>query len=222
MNILLSILFYLYMSIGVFSLIEIIIDYKISNWWTRRKQKLQPLKPPFKTRIKDSINCLFKRLRRQKVSKKKVLDLTLHKEGMETVLHIKAAKEIEDYFRRASVKQCARKSGEKTETSGKWLSAEGEGLEFYVKNEQLSNKVSSYGPIMDNFGNGLMDGDKINLALLRLVGISDDEGITVKTDDLLGFEEMKSYVNLLGQWTKAFYEENLRDGDLSATVTFEV
>ncbi len=156
------------------------------------------------------------------MSKKTVLDLTLHKEGMESVLHLKAAEEIEEYFRKASVKQCAKKSGEKTETSAKWLDEDGDGLEFYVKNEQLSDKVNSYGPIMDNFGNGLMDGDKINLALLRIVGISSDEGVTVRTDDLLGFEEMKTYTNLLGQWTKSFYEENLRGGDLRATVSFEV
>lgn len=153
--------------------------------------------------------------------RKKVLDLTLKKEGMETVLHIKAAKEIEDYFKKASVN--GKRTGQKTETSEKWLDKNDEGLEFYIKNEKLSNKVGSHGPIMDNFGNGLIaDDGRINLALLRIVGISGEDGVTVKTDDLLGFQEMREYIENLANWTKSFYEENLRDQDLSATISFEL
>lgn len=152
--------------------------------------------------------------------RKKVLDLTLEKVGMDSVLHIKAAKEIEDFFKKASVKS---DKSAKTETSTKWVDKEDDGIEFYVKNEKLSNKVGGYGAIMDNFGNGLMEGDgKINLAILRIVGISSEEGVTIKTDDLLGFQEMRQYIENLAGWTKAFYEENLRDQDISASVTFEV
>lgn len=154
------------------------------------------------------------------MTKKKAVELTLHKEGMDTMLHIKAAKEIEDFFKRASAK--SGKSA-KTEVSEKWLDQESEGIEFYVKNEKLSNRVANYGPIMDNFGNGLMDTEgRINLALLRIVGISGEDGVTIKTDDLLGFQEMKEYISLLAEWTKAFYNENLRDQDLSAVITIEV
>lgn len=152
-----------------------------------------------------------------KMSKKNVLDLTLKKEGMESVLHIKAAKEFEDFFKKAAKK----KSSSYTETSNKWLNEDGEGLEFYIKNEKLNNKVSNYGPIIDNFGNGLVEDDgRINLAILRIVGISD--GVTVKTNDMLSYQEVSEYIQKVASWGKAFYEENLRDGDLSATVNFEV
>lgn len=162
----------------------------------------------------------FGRNKEKKIMRKKVLDLTLHKEGLDTVLVIKAAKEIEDFFKKAS-----NKSGRsaKTETSAKWLDKEGDGLEFYVKNEKLSNKVEAYGPVMDNFGNGLMDSDgRINLALLRIVGISGENGVSIKTDDLLGFQETRQYIEQVAQWTKSFYEENLRDQDLTATISFEI
>ncbi len=157
---------------------------------------------------------------KEKIMRKKVLDLTLEKRGMETVLHLKAAKEIEDFFKKASAK--SGKSA-KTETSSKWRNGENEGLVFYVKNEQLTGRVEGYGPVMDNFGNGLTDNEgKINLALLRIVGISSENGVTVKTDDLLGFQETKQYIEDMANWAKSFYEENLRDQDLVASVSFEV
>ena len=167
----------------------------------------------------NKINTLFKRERR--TVKKKVLSLTLHKEGMETVLNIKAAKEIEDFFRNSA--KPTKRSDPETETSKKWLDKDDEGLEFYKKNEKLGGRVASYGRILDNFGNGLLgDNGEINLALLRIVGISSEDGVSVKTEDLLGYQEMKEYIEKLAQWTKAFYEENLRDQDLSAEITFEV
>jgi hypothetical protein len=170
--------------------------------------------------IKKLIKSLF-RGKEKKMAKKQAIALTLRKDGMETVLHIKAAKEIEDFFNRAS--RASKRSAPEIEVSKKWLDKNEGGLEFYKKNEKLSNKVSQFGPVMDNFGNGLMDeSGRINLALLRIVGVSEDDGVTIKTEDLLGFQEMKSYIEKLAEWTKAFYEENLRDQELSATITFEL
>lgn len=155
-------------------------------------------------------------------SKKKVIDLTLEKRGMETVLKIKAAKEIEDFFRKASIKTGPGTSP-KTEVSNKWVDKNDEGLVFYLKNEKLSGKVSRYGNVMDNFGNGLLDDSgRFNLAILRIKGISDEDGVTIKTDDLTGYQEIREYIEKVAGWTKSFYEENLRDQELSASISFEV
>lgn len=151
--------------------------------------------------------------------KRKVIDITLKKEGMESVINLKVSPEIEDYFKRASQK--VSKTGY-TETSNKWFDAEGEGLEFYKKNEKLSDKVESYPDVMDNFGNGIMEGNRINLALLRIVGISGEDGVSIKTEDLLGHEEANVYVQKLADWVVQFYQNHLRDHSLSASITLEL
>lgn len=166
------------------------------------------------------INNKIKINKRKEIMRKRVIDLALHKDGLENYLTIKVVPEIESYFKRASVKQ---DELDNIEVSGKWVDSEGKGLVFYKKNEKLSGKVQGYGPVMDNFGNGLTDDSgRINLALLRIVGISEGDGVTVKTDDLLGYEETKMFIEQLGTWTAKFYEEHLRDQDITASVTFEV
>lgn len=158
--------------------------------------------------------------RRKYMSKKRVLDVSLHKEGLKTYLKLKAAPEIEDYFRRAAENEFGIDAKEQ---SSKWRNESGSGLVFYKKSEKLSNKVTNYGPIMDNFGNGLLDNaGRVNLALLRIVGISREDGVTISTEDLLGYEETRLYIEGLASWAKSFYEENLRDQDFTASVTFEV
>lgn len=158
--------------------------------------------------------------------KKKAIELTLSRNGLDVVLDAKAAPEIEEFFRKASLEgenfdddsNPSREDG-MSKTSKKWLDKEGEGLEYYVKNRKLSSKVDGY-RIMDNFGNGLVEGEKINVAFLRCVGISN--GISIRTTDLLSFEEMKDYIERLANWTREFYEANLITNQVTATVTVEI
>lgn len=166
---------------------------------------------------------------KRKKMKKEVISLNLKRVGLETLLTIKASPEIEEFFKRAASNRDEvrrRDNGQETntatQTSSNWKDADNNGLLFYTKNEKLSNKVSGYSSVIDNFGNGLMDNDNINLALLRVVGISNPEGKTVKTTDLLSYEEMKTYTEELALWTKAFYENHLRSQELSASITLEV
>lgn len=198
------------------------VEMKSSIIRAFKKTKALTLKQLYrkcKKQIKKLINKIL--LREQKdIMRKRILNISLIKHGLDQVLKLKAEPEIEDYFRRAAQKQ---NESEFTEVSNKWKDAEGNGLTFYIKNEKLSNKVSGFTPIMDNFGNGLMDnGNRINLALLRIKGISEGDGVSIKTDDLLGHEETKQYIEMLGSWTKGFYEENLRDQEITASITFEV
>jgi hypothetical protein len=162
--------------------------------------------------------------------RKEIINLNLSKQGMTSLLRIKVAEEIEDYFRKASLRdgetgsdnRSRRSTRGNTDVSEKWLDESGEGLEFYKKNVKLSNKVSRYTQVIDNFGNGLIDDGRLNLALLRVKGISEGDGVSIKTDDLLGYAEMQEYITQLSSWTKAFYEDHLRDQDIVAKVTFEV
>jgi len=151
--------------------------------------------------------------------KRKVIDITLRKEEMDSFINIKVSPEIETYFRKAAEKVDRRNS---TEVSNKWFDENGDGLSFYKKNEKLSSKVENYPDVMDNFGNGLMDSHRINLALLRIVGISGEDGVTIKSDELIGHEEANAYVQKLADWTVQFYQTHLRDHSLSASVTLEL
>lgn len=211
--------------IEIIALLWMVITSLDDVFGKRLKQKTKSLYGTIKALTPKRIYRRTKKLinfrkKENKIMRKRVLDLSLEKHGLDQVLKIKAAPEIEDYFRRAAQKQ---NESDFTEVSSKWMDEQGNGLVFYIKNEKLSNKVSGFAPIMDNFGNGLMDsGTRINLALLRIKGISEGEGVTIKTDDLLGHEEAKQFIELLGSWTKGFYEENLRDQDITASVTFEV
>lgn len=160
-------------------------------------------------------------------SNKSVINIQLKRAGLDIVMEIKVAKEIEDFFRKASLdNEYGDDDGNRenvyngiTKTSRKWLNANGEGLEYYVKNRKLSDKVGGY-EIMDNFGNGLLEGEKFNLAFLRIVGVS--KGVTIKTTDLLSLEEMKEYIQKLAEWTKRFYKEQLTESELIATINVDV
>lgn len=166
------------------------------------------------------------------------IKLVLEKKALENILHIWARPEIENFFKAAAQNGASAydDGGDSvddesiTAVSAKWTDENGQGIEYYRKNEKLSNKVQGYGAgaVLDNFGNGLIDGSRVNLALLRAVGISrkgtnpqDIGGVTFKTSDLIGFEDMKQYINGLGTWAKKFYEENLKERVIKGDITFE-
>lgn len=158
--------------------------------------------------------------------KKPAISITLKRQNMDIVMDIKTAPEIEDFFRKASLQvdngsadngDSANSEG-RAKTSRRWFKANGEGLEYYVKNVKLSDKVNGYS-IMDNFGNGLIEDDKINLAFLRVVGISN--GVSIRTTELLSLEEMKDYIQRLANWTRDFYRQHLSQAEIIATVNVE-
>lgn len=150
--------------------------------------------------------------------KKRVFEAEIQKSAYDVVLKIKVAPEIETYFKNAGIRQ---KPLDYIERSAKWLDKDGNGLQFYIKDEKLSGKVPSFS-VMDNFGNGLMDNQmRINLALLRTVGASDPDGISIRTNDLLSFEEIKVYIQKLADWTRDFYELELRDHVITSSINIE-
>lgn len=146
------------------------------------------------------------------------VELDLSRNGLNTILKIKVAPAIEEFFKQAN--------GGEFETSSKWLDENSDGLRFYKKSETMS-KLGDKRQVMDNFGNGLLESSydntlKINVAPLRIVGASSPEGVTVSTDDLLSYEEMKQYIKALAEWTKAFYENDLQPAEIAGKISFEV
>lgn len=151
---------------------------------------------------------------------KEAINIVLQKNGMDVVLKLKVAPEIEDYFKRVASGESSRfEDVTHTEQSSKWLDESGTGLKFYIKSEKMGNKVPGI-DVIDNFGNGLIDSGRINVALLRTVGASNE--ITIQTNDLLSYEEMKSYIEDLANWTRAFYENVLRPAEIRVSVGFDV
>ncbi len=144
---------------------------------------------------------------------KEVIDIGLVKEGLNTVMTIKVADELETYFKTLA--------GNDTEQSSKWLDKNNRGLYFYKKVEAMSQKVGSV-QVMDNFGNGLFDDQtgRINVALIRTVGAS--KGISIKTQGLMTYSEMETYIKELATWVKGFYEEQMRPAEIKAKISMEV
>jgi len=221
------------------------IDYydarDICRWWKRRlwTKPLKFLASTFRElrdirRLRRKCKKIIKRqwykaTGRKALMKKQVIKLGLRKREMETELSIWAAPEIEEFFRTASLqKDNPRRNDDggnadgNTSTSKKWKDANGKGLTYYVKNEKLRNKLEGMNNVIDNFGNGLYHRGQLNLALLRVKGISEGDGVVIRTSDLLGFEEMNQYAQELASWTKAFYEEYLHEQDLEASITLEM
>jgi hypothetical protein len=142
---------------------------------------------------------------------KQIINITLEKNGMDILLKLKVAEEVEAFFKNAS--------NGNTEQSNYWLDEENNGVIFYLKSEKVAHKVPSI-EVIDNFGSELIREGKINVALLRSVGAS--QGVTIKCNDLLGYEEMKVYIEQLALWTRSFYETTMRPAQISAQIAFDV
>lgn len=152
---------------------------------------------------------------------KNAISIKLKRSGFDILMDIKVDEAIENFFKQASLEGTDSDNGNDAvsegvaKTSAKWFNAEDNGLSYYVKNRKLSNLVPGIS-VIDNFGNGLVENDKINLAFLRIVGVS--KGVTIKTTDLLSVEEMKDYIQRLASWTKAFYQNHLVDTEVLAEI----
>lgn len=145
----------------------------------------------------------------------------LHK-GFKSFVKIKVASEIEEYFRKASegLNPTTNTIEPLTEVSGNWLDEDGQGLTFYRKVKNLSGLVSNSGQsvnVSDNFGSSLM-GNGLNVAFLRIVGVSEGDGVMVETTDLLNGDSMRRFLKDLRSWIKGFYESELMNNEVEGAL----
>lgn len=152
---------------------------------------------------------------------KQAVKIVLKRSGFDILMDLKVDEKIEAFFKQASLggsglnDEMEDAQEGKSKTSSKWLDKEGNGLPYYVKSTKLGELVPGT-RIMDNFGNGLLDDDKVNVAFLRIVGVS--EGVTIKTTDLLSVEEMKDFIKRFAKWTEEFYKNHLVDSEIIAEI----
>jgi hypothetical protein len=149
---------------------------------------------------------------------KNAVVIGVQKEGSDVIINIKVAKEIEEFFEKLSK---AENGDNYIQQSNRWFDKDGAGLKFYKSSSAMDEKLRSYYGVTNNYGDGLMDsvGTRINIALIRSVGAS--AGITVKTNDLIGYEEVRVYMERLADFTKVFYRNYLKKLNIKAKVSFE-
>lgn len=151
--------------------------------------------------------------------KRNIIKLTLIREQADTLLKLWIAPELEAVF--------APPNGGKSnmEVSTQWHDSEGKGLMFYKKDIEFAEKIKS-DSIANDFGKSLLVagdyGTKVNIALLRVVGASQRGGVLIKCNDLIGYEELKQYMELLGSWSKNFYRDYIKKTKLTATISLEM
>ena len=158
--------------------------------------------------------------------KRNIVKFTLTRNKTETILKFWVAPEVEAVFKESAVNKYG---NDYIEKSGAWFDENKEGLRFYKKEDELNNKLSEIQnrvtgyPIINDFGKTLFDGRGcMNIALLRVVGVSEGKGVNIKTDSLIGYEELKRYVEMLGEWIKVFYRDYIKKSKITATIACEL
>lgn len=147
-------------------------------------------------------------------TKKRKAYVEITKEVGKVYISLKIPQEIEDFFKDTS-------EG-KTQTSEAWFK-KGVGIEFYKQPKELEQKlteIDSY--VYSDFGSGLMKNGKINVSILRSVGIS--KGIKIHSNGFSGLTnaDLQSYVKRLGLYIKALWESNISTTKIKSVITFEL
>lgn len=151
---------------------------------------------------------------------------TLVHKGFKTFVKIKVCSEIEHYFKSASeVLNPETETLEPvTEISNNWLDEDGHGLSFYKKVKNLSSLVSNSGQrvnVSDSFGDSVLGGN-LNVAFLRIVGISEGDGKMIETTELISGDNLRRFLKDLRNWIKAFYETELMNQEIEGAVFVDV
>ena len=149
-----------------------------------------------------------------KTIKKKMI-FNLKKEGKDTFIYLKIPEELENFYKNLS-------KGE-TSKSGFWLLENGEGAEFYNLNQEYEKEEKkNIGYVFNNYGSGLFDGEKINLAFLRTLGAS--KGIKIKSEkfEAISGMELEFYIRELGNFTKRIWEHFINKKEVRAVISFEI
>ena len=160
---------------------------------------------------------------------KKKLKITLERNGGEIKIKVKIPKEIEELYKN--------QAQGKTRISQVWKDEQGNGLKFYLsggavnetgtETETTERRISYIRETdyryFNDFGQGLIDGNRINLAILRSVGAS--EGICLKAETSIignGNLDLEHYIRELGVYVKELWERSISKQKITAKITFEL
>lgn len=177
------------------------------------------------------------------MSKHTAITLEVIKDRTNLFLKIKATKELEEFFKQLATEHFAQEQHAilnkkmftplmetPTQISEKWFddSTPPNGLEFYKTTPKLDEFLAQFQskhsslPVCNNFGNGLTYNGQTNIALLRIVGISDPKGIKINTSELVAYDELMDYIKNLAEITKLLYQSFIKKIKVKATIAFEV
>lgn len=160
--------------------------------------------------------------------KKNIIKLSLTRDKADTYLKIWVAPEIEQVFSNNQTGVDSLVDEAETQVSSRWFDGDGNGLRFYKNSAEFNSKLLNGDRAFNDFGKSLMDtndynsGSRVNIALLRIVGASQAGGVTIKTSELIGYEELKTYTELLAKWSKDFYRDYIKKAKLTATISLEI
>ena len=149
-----------------------------------------------------------------KKKKEKIL-LNIERKKGKLALYVKIPKRLEDYFQKAS--------NQATKQSGMWKNKEGAWCMFYeLSNEYVDLEAKLAYAVFNDYGDGLMRHDKINLAPLRTVGASKGVYLFAESFQAIDNVNFEFYIRQLGMCTKAIWEQMIRDKSVKAIISFEV
>lgn len=147
--------------------------------------------------------------------KKQFLEIEVKRESNSVSFTIKGAEEIEEYF--------ADLAGEAEFRSEKWTNADGTGAKFYKLDttSELEEFLASHYAYND-VGSYLMQNNKVNIAFLRVKGLS--QGVTIKcaAGQINNNVDIELFVRTFCEVSKNFYKKFIARQSIKATVTYEL
>ena len=146
--------------------------------------------------------------------KRKVF-ITIEKQVGKVIVSLKVPDEIEDFFRKAS------KGVNKTSTN--WKTADDEDVKFYNQPSELERQLTALDDYcFSDYGSGLINGSRINVAILRTVGASKKIDITCETFASISNAELENYVRRLGLYIKKLWETAIATTKIKSVITYEI
>lgn len=143
------------------------------------------------------------------------LYITLEKTKQGIAINLKVPQEVEDYYSNISKNE--------KEKSESWFSLKKEGAEFYLLTDKLKQMERDIdNDTFTNFGDGLLEGERINTAILRTVGASKGVKITSENFSKVNNIELEFYSKRLGEFVKKLWEAYIAETTIKAHITFEI
>ena len=155
-----------------------------------------------------------KSIKKTTVKKEKIL-LNIERRKGKLALYVKIPQRLEEYFKQASA--------ESPKQSAVWKDKKGIGAKFYVLIQDYQDlEAKLQYAVFNDYGQGLLKADRINLAPLRTVGAS--EGVYIFSDNFQAIDNVnyEYYIRQLGLCTKSIWEQIIRDRKVKAIISFEI
>lgn len=135
----------------------------------------------------------------------------------ENMVAVKVPAEIENFYKSIS-------NGEITQSTS-WFKEDGTPVSFYKLSDEMrvSEKRISDRTFSD-FGSQLVNGDAINTALLRIVGVSKGRGIKVKSKSFAYVSTMDFdfFLKKFGVFVKLLWENYISTKEIKAVISYEL